>query len=364
MSEAARAGGPALRSTTGGSLPTVIHAADEADAAEWTGFLRRNHGAELYHDYRWRSLIRDVFGHETHYLMAKDASGDVRGVLPLVRLRSRLFGDFLVSMPYFNYGGVLAESDEARESLVAEAGRLAAACGSAHVELRQREEPELGLPSRDDKVTMLLDLPDSEDALWKAFKPKLRAQIRRPEKEGCRVREGGAELLDDFYAVFSRNMHDLGTPVYSKRFFAAIASTFAAETWLVVVYLRDKPVAAGLLLAHGTTLEIPWASSVREANRFGVNMLLYWTALRGAIARGCRTFDFGRSSKDSGTYRFKEQWGARPRQLRWYYVLRDGEPMPMLTPANPKYRLAVAAWQRLPLPIANLLGPHLVKNLP
>src|SRR5690606_7568604 len=125
---------------------------------------------------------------------ARDPAGDVRGVLPLVRLRSRLFGDFLVSMPYFNYGGVLAESDAVRQALIAEAGRVAQPCGSAHVELRHREEPELGLPSRDDKVTMLLDLPDSEDALWKAFKPKLRSQIRRPEKEGCRVREGGFEL--------------------------------------------------------------------------------------------------------------------------------------------------------------------------
>lgn len=342
----------------------VVEEAAAADRADWDRFVAAAEGAELYHDYRWRVLIQALFGHETVYLIARGADRGVRGVLPLVRLRSRLFGDFLVSVPYFNYGGVLAEEDEARHALLAAAAARARAFGAGHVELRHRDEARIDWPAREDKVTMLLDLPDGEEALWKAFKPKLRAQIRRPEKEGASVRRGGIELVRDFYAVFARNMRDLGTPVYPRRFFEAIVETFPDEASVYVVDLHGKPAAAGLVLAHGATAEIPWASSLREANRAGVNMLLYWSVLRDAAESGYARFDFGRSTKDSGTYRFKAQWGAQPQQLRWHYWLPDGAPLPRLTPGNPKYRAAIALWRRLPLPVANRLGPRIVKNLP
>jgi serine/alanine adding enzyme len=343
--------------------PIVAMPADDSGRAEWEAYVAGAAGAELYHDYRWRPLIERLFGHRTLYLIARDAHR-VRGVLPLVRLKSRLFGDFMVSLPYLNYGGVLADSPAGRDALLAEATRHAGELGVEHIELRHRDVRDLDWPAREDKVAMILELPDSENALWTSFKPKLRSQIRRPEKEGAVVRKGGPELVGDFYAVFARNMRDLGTPVYPKSFFEAIVGTFAREATVLVVDLEGTPVAAGLVLAHRGTLEIPWASSLREANRAGVNMLLYWAALREAIARGLRRFDFGRSSKDSGTYRFKQQWGARPQQLRWHYWLSEGRALPQLTPNNPKFRAAIAIWRRLPVPIANVLGPRIVKNLP
>jgi FemAB-related protein (PEP-CTERM system-associated) len=347
-----------------GGVTTVALASDDARGRnEWSDYVQRAVGAELYHDYRWRAVIERLFGHETHYLVAREA-GRVRGVLPLVRLRSRLFGDFMVSMPYMNYGGVLADSPAVAMTLLGAACRRADHLGCRHVELRHRGLPEIAWPARDDKVSMLLDLPESEAELWNRFKPKLRAQIRRPEKAGGVVRRGGPELLDDFYAVFSRNMRDLGTPVYPQRFFEAIADAFAQETRIYVVDLGGRPAAAGFVLGHRTTAEIPWASSLREANPMGVNMLLYWTALRDAVAQGFRRFDFGRSSKNSGTFHFKAQWGAQPLQLRWHYWIADGRDLPQLNPNNPKYRAAIALWRHLPLYVANILGPHIVKNLP
>jgi FemAB-related protein (PEP-CTERM system-associated) len=337
---------------------------DDAAAEVWNAFVAAAPHAELYHDYRWRTLIAAVFGHESRYLLARDAAGTVRGVLPLVRLRSRLFGDFLVSQPYFNYGGVLADSAAAASVLADAAAKRGRELGVAHVELRHRARAELDWPVREDKVAMQLELPATEEALWSAFDSKLRAQIRRPQKEGATARIGGAELLGDFYSVFARNMRDLGTPVYPPRFFRAILAAFPEAARVCVVDLGDKPVAAGLLLTHRSTAEIPWASSLREANRSGVNMLLYWSVLRAAIASRCERFDFGRSSKGSGTYRFKEQWGARAEQLRWHYWLAEGRALPQITPSNPKYRLAIALWKKLPLPVANVLGPHIVKNLP
>jgi FemAB-related protein (PEP-CTERM system-associated) len=341
----------------------VVEATD-ADAAAWNGFVAAAPDGELYHDYRWRPLIGEVFGHESVYLMAREGNGRVRGVLPLVRLRSRLFGDFMVSLPYFNYGGILADSPAATHALADAAGTCAQRLGVAHVELRHRARVALDWPAREDKVTMVLELPSSSDELMKGLGSKLRSQVRRPQKAGATARLGRLELLDDFYSVFSRNMRDLGTPVYPRRLFRSILETFGVEAKLAVIDLGGKAVAAGLVLTHGSTMEIPWASSLREANRSSVNMLLYWAVLEAAIAEGCTRFDFGRSSKDSGTYRFKEQWGAKPEQLLWHYWLPEGRELPKLTPSNPKYQLAIAVWKKLPLPVANLLGPHIVKSLP
>lgn len=328
----------------------------------WTRYAEGHPQASLYHGLAWREVVHAAFGHETHYLYAHVA-GRFTGILPLVRLRTRIFGDFLVSLPHVNYGGVVADNSATANALMERAAALARSLGSSHVEFRDTHR-RAGWPVRTDKVIMELGLPGSANELWSRFDSKLRAQIRRADKEGIEVLHGGEDLLPEFYAVFARNMRDLGTPVYASRFFSAILAAFPQAASIVVCRHRGQAVAAGFLLHHRERLEIPWAASIREYNRFGVNMALYWAALGMAIERGCRVFDFGRSTVDSGTYRFKKQWGATPRPLLWHYWLDKGIAMPKLTPSNPKYRLAIAAWQRLPLFVANRLGPALVKHLP
>jgi FemAB-related protein (PEP-CTERM system-associated) len=234
----------------------------------------------------------------------------------------------------------------------------------SHLELRAAREHELDLPVRSDKVSMRLPLPETPDELWSSIGSKLRAQVKRPRKEGAEVVLGGPEMIPEFYAVFSRNMRDLGTPVYPRRWFEEVFDAFAEQGRIAVVRVEGTPAAAGFLLGHRTIMEIPWASALREYNRIAVNMLLYWAVLEYSIEQGYETFDFGRSSMDAGTYRFKKQWGAEPHPLYWYYWMRDGGELPGLTPNNPKYRLAIRAWQRLPLPVANWLGPKIVKGLP
>ena len=282
----------------------------------------------------------------------------------MVRLRSRLFGDFLVSMPYLNYGGVLAADAAAADALMDSAAAHARELGVSHLELRHWVNVKPQWPVRTDKVAMYLRLPDSPDALGKQLGSKLRSQIKRPQKEGATGVNGGRELLDEFYAVFSRNMRDLGTPVYSRSWFAAILDAFPNNTRVFVVRHGNKAVASALLIGDRGHLQIPWASSLREANSIGVNMLLYWNVLEYACSNGYEVFDFGRSTVDSGTFKFKKQWGAEPQQLYWHYWMRAGGEPPVMNPTNPKYRLAVAAWQRLPLVVANHLGPLIVRNLP
>jgi serine/alanine adding enzyme len=341
-----------------------VEAVGDSVATQWDGFVTSQANAALYHNYGWRALFGDVFGRDTHYLLARDAAGTVRGVLPLARLRSRLFGDFLVSLPYFNYGGVLADSAEAHAALEQACAELGQSLGVQHAELRHRADHLGSWPSRRDKVTMVLRLPATIDALRKQLGSKVRAQIKRPERDGAVATMGGVELLGEFQSVMTQNMRDLGTPGYPPKFFEAVLRICGDAARIALVRMNGRAVAAGLVLRHRRTLEIPWASSLREANRSGVNMLLYSTVVEHAVASGLEEFDFGRCTVDSGTYRFKRQWGAEPQQLYWHYWLAKSGALPQLNPQNPKYALAVAVWKRLPVPVAAWIGGRIIGNLP
>jgi FemAB-related protein (PEP-CTERM system-associated) len=211
---------------------------------------------------------------------------------------------------------------------------------------------------------MRLDLPSSHEELWKSFPSKLRSQIKVPQKNGMVARVGRAEELDGFYRVFSDTMRHLGTPVYPKRFFHGILDRFPESTWICSVRSGNAPVASGFLVGFRNVLEIPWASSLRSQNRYSPNMLLYWTCLKFACDGGFTRFDFGRSTRGESTYRFKEQWGAKPAPLVWSYWLPKGEELPDITPRNRKYRFAIELWKRLPIPVTQFLGPHIIKNIP
>jgi serine/alanine adding enzyme len=334
------------------------------DEATWDPYVIGHARASGYHLMAWRRVIEGVFGHRTFYLAARDEQGQIRGVLPLVCLSSRIFGCFLVSLPFVNYGGVLADNAASQDVLLRRAVDLAKKLGAGHIELRHEQLPGLEWPNKQHKVSMRLDLPGEFDALWKTFPAKLRSQIRRAEKEGMTFRAGREDLLKDFYTVFSRNMRDLGTPVYGPAFFAEILRAFPTNSRIGVVYLNQEPVAAGFLYAFRHVLEIPWASSDRRYNRLAPNMLLYRSVLEYACREGFRVFDFGRSTPDGGTYRFKEQWGARPVPLRWHYWLSSGGPLPDLSPSNEKFRWAIFLWQRLPLFVSERLGPSISRSIP
>jgi serine/alanine adding enzyme len=308
-------------------------------------------------------VIERAFGHETRYLVAEAEDGAPAGVLPLVVFRSRVFGRFVVSLPFLNYGGVLASSPGAGQALLEAAVREARLAGASSLELRHTVQVFPHLQARRHKVAMVLGLEPTADAQWRAIDRKVRNQVRKAEKSGLQVVQGSAELLDAFYQVFAHNMRDLGTPVYGIRWFREILAAFPASTRVFVVYAGDRPVAASLVLWHRSSLEVPWASSLRAFNPQCPNVLLYWEMLRFGCERGFRRFDFGRSTPGEGTFHFKRQWGAEPQPLVWEYWTAGG-PLPELNPANPRFGLAIAAWRRLPLPVANLLGPRIVRSIP
>jgi FemAB-related protein (PEP-CTERM system-associated) len=210
-----------------------------------------------------------------------------------------------------------------------------------------------------------MDLPADSEELMNSFKAKLRSQIRRPMKENMTAKNGGLELLEDFYRIFALNMRELGTPVLPKAFFGNILREFLENAYIVAVYTETGvPVAASFLIRYKNVMEIPWASSLREYNRYSPNMLLYWESLTLAIKKKCRMFDFGRCTPDSGTYKFKKQWNSREHPLCWAYILPNGDSLPELNPENEKFSLAIKIWTKLPLGVTKILGPQIIKNIP
>jgi FemAB-related protein (PEP-CTERM system-associated) len=345
------------------SRPHAVEVGANASPREWDGFAEDRPDANLYHLWRWRRIFEEAFGQEAVYLCAR-RDGAVAGILPLVIFRSRIFGRFAVSLPFVDGGGLCACDEAAARALVDHATTLAAAWGLAHVELRHDRRLLPDRPVREHKVGMKLALAGSHSQVWDLLDRKVRNQIRKAEKSGLVARMGGAELVGRFYAVFARNMRDLGTPVYPRRFFELVLAAFPDAARVFLVERGGAAIAAAVALVHGDTLAVPWASSLREFRAFCPNNLLYWRIIEHALESGLQAFDFGRSTPGEGTYHFKAQWGARPTPIHWEYVLLGNASLPNLSPTNPRYRAAIALWKRLPLVVTTWLGPKIVRSIP
>lgn len=330
--------------------------------AEWDYCVRRSRSWTHCHLWGWREIMERALGHETIYLGARTPSGQLDGVLPLVRVRSMLFGHYLVSMPFLNYGGPLG-TDDAVRALAAAAVARADADRCRLLELRSRTRRPLGLPASHRKVTVTLPLsPADPDAVLAKFPSKVRSQVRRPLKEGVDVRFG-PDQLRPFYAVFARHMRDLGTPVLGRRFFEIIASTFGDDVWFGCAWHGGKPVAAGCGFRWASEFEMTWASALRAHSRTSANMLLYWRFMELAANEGLTTFNFGRCSPGSGTHRFKRQWGGEDETLWWYHRVSDeGTATP--SPDAGGLSLGPKVWRRLPLAVAGAVGPRIVRFIP
>jgi FemAB-related protein (PEP-CTERM system-associated) len=339
--------------------PSLTVAEWSGPDAAWDAFVRAQPGWTHLHLAGWRGVMRRVFGHETPYLAAHDGAR-LAAVLPLVRVRSALFGRYLISMPFVNYGGPLGDPDAVR-AVTDAAVRRAAADRARLLELRSAVPLPLDLAVSHRKITVILDLvPGDPAAVFAGFKGKLRSQIRRPQKEGVVVRFG-ADQVAPFYRVFSRHMRDLGTPVQSRAFFDAIAAAFPDDAWFGCAWLGDRPVAAGAGFAWDGQFEMTWASALHAFAGIAPNMALYWGFIERAAASGFTAFNFGRCTPGSGTHRFKQQWGGRDVPLHWYQA---GAAAATPSPDQAAWAWGPRIWKRLPLPLATALGPRIVRGIP
>lgn len=346
----------------------ITHA--ERVEKSWDRFVELHPQATVGHLRAWGPIIHEAYGHESIALAAVE-SGEVVGILPLVLVRSRLFGDRLVSIPFLDYGGILVDAESPRpvdtdvsRALFAAALDAGRARGARSLGLRQFHRIGLADPVTDDRVTMLLPLSTS-DTVWKALPSERRNRVRKGEKNGLHALWGGAELLDGFYEVFAANMRDLGSPVHSRGFFAAMLEGLGETARVLQVRDRaGRAVGAAVCLFFRDTIAVPWVSSRRDAFALCPNFVLYWEVIRFGCEQGYRTLDLGRSFRNAGTFEFKRQWGAAPHPLPW--IFRDlvgGGPPPLDRDGSRLHRM-VDLWKRLPVPVANVVGPWVRRQVP
>jgi len=332
---------------------------------DYDNYIASQPNATPYHASAWLTAVEKAYGHVAWVITAHH-NGKLCGALPLVKVKRPFRAGTLVSVPFCDLGGLLADSPDIANEMRFAAQNLAASLGGAALEIREGG-PEL-LPEEctdlagDTKVRMLCELPACSETLFKSYKPKLRSQIRKAEKNGltAEVRQGD-DAIALFYAVFSRNMLRLGSPVHSLSWFKELGRAYGDNLLVGLVFKGVEPIGGGIVLVQGKQACIPWASTLEEYNRLAPNMLLYWTLLAKVNDLGCTQFDFGRSTLGEGTFRFKKQWGAVPHHLIW----RNDSPTNeragsgsgnIVSRLRP---LIERIWQRLPLLVANWIGPKL-----
>jgi FemAB-related protein (PEP-CTERM system-associated) len=334
---------------------------DGKEHARWDQYVMQHEQATHYHLSGWGRVIQKTYGQRALYMLAEEA-GTIRGILPLIVMKSFLRGRSLTSLPFLDYGGICAEDAYAKKQLLAAALSYGEQERIQLLDLRHQSRSGLDLHQFAKKVTLILPLEHDPDRMWKTLHAKVKNQIRKAMKSSLTVQWCGLEGLKDFYHIYATNMRDLGSPAHSRYFFQAILEEFTS-TKLVLVLLNSQVIGGGVCLFFRDTILVPWASSLRTFFPYCPNNLLYWEAMRVACERGYRQFDFGRSSYGSGTYHFKKQWGAVERPLCWEYWAKTQHAQPIIQTEDARYNMVVRLWQKIPVPLTKLLGPFIRKQL-
>lgn len=332
----------------------VVSLADPA----WDAFVKGHPEGKLCHTLAWSNMVGRTFGHKAFRLAAYEGQM-LRGILPLTLVRSRLFGTHMISQAFSNYGGPLVADEAALAPLLGHAYHLTRERGCRQIEFRGTSPLAAEHYRRMDKVCMHLSLDRDPDVTWRGFRPEIRNRVRKARKAGLTTVGGGAELLSEFYDVWTVRMRQLGTPCYSKRFFRNLLEQFPDEARVFLVRRDETAVGAGLFYAFNHLAQCRWAATLTEANSFSPNMLLYWTAIEHYCLAGVSTFDFGRSTEGGSQYEFKRRWGAQTVQLHYEHWTAPGHQLEMTTPNSPRYRKKVEMWKRLPLTVTRILGPRI-----
>ena len=334
---------------------------DIATATWWDDFVLACPEATFFHRAGWQKIVREVFGHDTYFLYV-ESHGQIQGVLPLAHVNSWLFGNSLVGLPFAVYGGVAALSEQAVEALEMEAQKIAEHLGVAHLELRNVEPRHADWPTQDLYVTFRKEILPEEDANLLAIPRKQRAMVRKGIKNGL-VSERDSSV-DRFFALYADNVHRHGTPAMPKKYFKALLKEFGADCEILTVTASDGHPLSSVLSFYFRGEVLPYYAGDDEAARdLAANDFKYWELMRRSCERGIKVFDYGRSKQGTGSYAFKKNWGFEPRPLHYEYRLYNRDAIPQNNPSNAKYKLLIAAWRRLPVGLANWLGPFVVRNL-
>lgn len=343
------------------TMELSIRSVTAEDRQCWDDYVIRHPQATPYQKYAWLKAVCDAYPHKNASLIAFNTNNEVVGVYPAILMVNPFTKDSLCALPYCDLGGPLTDAIHIEQQLETAIRSRFLKSNKSFIDSRtNRVNSDSPVDFDKKKVRMLLDLPSSSDELLASFKSKLRSQIKKAEKNGLVYTVGrDVKLLEDFYQVYTRNMRDLGSPSHSKKWFQSISEAYGEHHILSVVYKDDFPIGAGLVLSVSDKACIPWASTVRDFNRLAPNMLLYWSLLGYCADNGIRSFDFGRSTYEEGTYKFKKQWGAEPELLEWKKIYATGTQTSSTDTASSssKAREAIEGiWRKLPVPVSTALG--------
>lgn len=334
---------------------------DKEGAARWDAFVNASLEATFFHRAAWQNIIRDVFKHPAWYLYVEE-NREIVGILPLAQVNSLLFGNSLTSLPFAVYGGVVASHPDVVALLEQEAQKLAQALKVDHLEFRNLSPRHTEWPTQDLYVTFRKEILPDVEANMLAIPRKQRAMVRKGIKNGL---IGTIDPnCDRFFALFADNVHRHGTPALPKRYFESLLKVFGNDCEILTVTGPDGKVLSSVLSFYFRDEVLPYYAGDDEAARdLAANDFKYWELMRRACERGIKLFDYGRSKVGTGPYAFKKNWGFEPQPLSYEYCLYKSDAIPQNNPSNAKYKLFIAAWRRLPIGLANRLGPHIVRNL-
>ncbi len=334
---------------------------DHGSVKRWNEFVFACPDATFFHRAEWQEIICKVFRHPTFFLYAEKA-GQIVGVLPLAHVNSRLFGNSLVSLPFAVYAGVASNDPDALASLEAEAQKLALKLGVDHLEFRNVTANHTDWPTQNLYVTFRKEILPEVEANMLAIPRKQRAMVRKGIKN-C-LKSEVDRSSDRFFSVFADNVHRHGTPALPKRYFDTLLEVFGDDCEILTVTSPEGKLLSSVLSFYFRDEVLPYYAGDDEAARdLAANDFKYWELMRRSCERGLRIFDYGRSKIGTGPYAFKKNWGFEPQPLHYEYCLYKRDSIPQNNPNNAKYKLFIEAWRRMPIGLANWLGPHIVRNL-
>jgi len=326
----------------------------------WDAFVEQQSSATFFHLSGWRRILENVLGHRAYYLLA-ERGGVLEGILPLARIKSLLFGDALISVPFCVYGGICASTRQSHEALKKKALQMAEEMGVGHLELRNRESPEPGWKTTDLYVTFRKEIHSDPERNLQAIPRKQRAMVRKGIKYGLKSHID--DDVDRFFEAYSQSVRNLGTPVLPKKYYTALKEVFAERCEILTITGKGKLVASVMSFYFRDEVLPYYGGGGAHARALKGNDFMYWELMRRAAERGIRVFDYGRSKVGTGSYHFKKNWGFEPRPLHYSYHLVASDRLPEVNPLNPKYAMFIRLWRRMPLPLSRLLGPPIARSL-
>ncbi|MFI3187915.1 MAG: FemAB family PEP-CTERM system-associated protein [Methylococcaceae bacterium] len=338
----------------------MIKTLDKANYARWDSYVQQSSEATFFHQAGWKDVIETAFGHKTYFLYAEN-NGEITGLLPLVQVNSLLFGNTLVSTAFCVYGGIVANDEQTYLELDKEACRLAVELGVDCLEMRNRVQKTPERPYKELYVTFRKELDADIEKNMQAIPRKQRAMVRKGIEAG--LTSSIDDGVDRLHLAYSESVRNLGTPVFSKKYFQALKDVFGEQCEVLTIDLNGQLVASVMSFYFKDQVLPYYGGGTGLARNLKGNDFMYWEVMRRAVEKGVKIFDYGRSKIGTGSYSFKKNWGFIPEPLFYEFYLVKADALPDINPLNPKYKIFIAAWKRLPVPVSQMLGPWLSKYL-